>query len=130
MKFERIENDKIIFSTELYVCSCCDKPMIVWYDKVSPSTLVGIGIVIESYVESGICTNCVKAGGFLKTCNCCGKDHVYPDEFKYQITHYAEHTDDEASFEYICFECIKDNTDRVIDMLVESDNTIVMDGRK
>lgn len=135
MKFLKIEDDKLIFYTPLSKCRNCHKKMVYWHwsfdiPKAIRGTVKSSEIVIEAYGESGVCTTCVSAGGFMKSCDCCDNGREFPKEFKYQITHYANYPEEDTEFEYICKECIKNNQTSVIEMLAKSDDTIDLESEK
>ncbi len=90
MNFEIIKttNKEIVFSQGLQTCKNCGKKMISAYNNLPDEIKIKLDnydIQTESYSDSGICRQCIKKGGFKRSCDICRIEYEFPKEFAFEI---------------------------------------------
>jgi len=119
-----VVDGKLTFSIPLSECKACKKPMLNWWRSVDTDDIHAahnIGVMRESYRESGVCLDCMNKGGFLRNCDCCGEAREFPKQFEFEIYHQPEYAECDPEWEYVCTDCTNKKQDHVIDILASAD---------
>jgi hypothetical protein len=122
MEFTGIVGDVAMFSYRLTVCKNCGDKMIPSWANIPRNDRAALeqsGIKIEAgYHDSGLCTECLKAGGYKKACKICRMERTFPHEFSFRITEYPQYPEDDIEYHNVCDDCVSNRQKDVIDLLV------------
>jgi len=118
-----VDGYELVIREPLERCRSCRKLMLRWYRNIplTDRRAIESAVARESYRDSGICTNCIKSGGFPRKCVICAKNKEFPKEFAYALTRYAKYPEAETEYDYVCNECVQVRCVQLVVLMAEAD---------
>lgn len=132
IKVTGVSGGLLTLEVELKECRNCHKPMLpsgvagTWPFHAGNRKLLdeAVGrhdIMVEAGLNEadvlGLCKVCVETGGYLRKCDLCERDTIFPDGFAFRLNDYEY---GETFTSYICRLCVDGNARKLVDRMAKA----------